>query len=238
MLNLDETLFANKFYLCHFDIYLKPIAFSLGSFILVSVLRAQIPEINLLQLIPGSYLIFLFSSFFFLIFFSELVFRVPQEFDNQRLLGAKTKIRLQGPLSLKFSYLLIASAGLYAVYLLIPLSLDCFDLYAGSTLENIWSFDEVINLDIIFLTLFFCLAQLPCFGIYFLTNEKAVKTLPKNWKIITIVATIFAGIVTPTVDGPTQFNFSAFSMLIYLLIIYIIEKRANVKFIGLNSLLS
>jgi hypothetical protein len=60
MLNLDETLSLNLYYILQRDFYWKAILYSLGVFIFVDILRAQIAEVNLLQLIPGFYLILLF----------------------------------------------------------------------------------------------------------------------------------------------------------------------------------
>jgi inosine triphosphate pyrophosphatase len=51
----------------------------------VEILRSQVPEIDLLQLIPGFYLILLFSSYFILISFSDSLSRFPLELDNAKI---------------------------------------------------------------------------------------------------------------------------------------------------------
>lgn len=238
MLNLDETLHSSKVYSQHFDIYIKPICYSIGSIIIICIIRGQIPETDLLQLIPGFYLILVFISFISLLVLSELLFRVPQEFDNEKSFGAKTRLKLQAPLLIKLSYCLIFIAVFFSTNILVPLSLDCFNIYSENALENIWSFDEVINIESILLALLVCLSQAPSLSTLFFSNEIALKSLPNFWKIIVIFVAIFTGVITPTIDGATQLNLSLFSIILYLHIIHIIEKRVNVKFIGLNSLMS
>ena len=238
MLNLDQTLYSSDAYLQQYNIFTKPIGYSIGAIVLITMIRAQAPEIELLQLIPGFYLIFLFSFFILLLAISEIILKLPQSIDNQKFFGTKTKQKLQTPLVLKTSYLLIFASLLFSITFAIPLSLDCFNLYIEATLINIWSFDEVINLNVILLSLLCCLSQIPQIITLWSTNENILKIIPNLWKIIIIFIAIATGIITPTIDGATQINFSIFSIALYLLIIHIIEKRANVKFIGLNSLIS
>ena len=57
MLNLDETLITTSSYIKQRDLFLKSFVFSFGVIIFVDILRAQVAEVNLLQLIPGFYLI-------------------------------------------------------------------------------------------------------------------------------------------------------------------------------------
>ena len=85
MLNLDETLITTFSYIKQRDLFLKSFVFSFGVIILVDILRAQVAEVNLLQLIPGFYLI-LFISFLYLVF-SNLLNYLPFINDNTRSLG-------------------------------------------------------------------------------------------------------------------------------------------------------
>jgi hypothetical protein len=69
MLNLDETLATTSLYNVQRDLFSKSIIFSFAVVIFVDILRGQVAEVNLLQLIPGFYLILLFISFLYLVFF-------------------------------------------------------------------------------------------------------------------------------------------------------------------------
>ena len=71
MLNLDETVENNNTYLVQRDLYLRGLAYSLGVVSLIDIVRGQVAEVNLLQLIPGFYLILVFIAFLFLVSFSD-----------------------------------------------------------------------------------------------------------------------------------------------------------------------
>ena len=71
MLNLDETLFANTGYTKQRDIYIRILLFAGGVVAFVEYLRGQVSEVNLLQLIPGFYLLLLFTSLVYLVGFSD-----------------------------------------------------------------------------------------------------------------------------------------------------------------------
>lgn len=238
MLNLDETLLVNSYYASQRDFIFKSFGYSIGAIVFITIVRAQIPEVDLLQLVPGFYLVLIFSSFAALTFLSQIIFCVPQEFDAGKFFGTKTLFKLQYALLIKESYCFFFLALISATNFLIPLSLDCFNSYAEGSLENVWSFDETINLALILLILLLFASQITSFASFFLSNEKDANSIPRFWKILTLFSTISAGVVTPTVDGNTQLNFSIFSITLYLFLIHIIEKRANAKFIGLNSLAS
>ena len=47
MLNLDETLASKSDYIAQRDFYLKVFLYSVGVFVFVEIIRAQIAEINL-----------------------------------------------------------------------------------------------------------------------------------------------------------------------------------------------
>ena len=74
MLNLDETLYLTDSYTKQKDFYLKSFLYSFGVLIFVDILRNQVSEVNLLQLIPGFYLILLFFFFLFLVINSDFIF--------------------------------------------------------------------------------------------------------------------------------------------------------------------
>jgi len=71
MFNLDEPLVINNSYFVQRDLYLKAFLYSVGVVTFIDFLRNQVSEINLLQLVPGFYLVLLFFSLILLIFSSD-----------------------------------------------------------------------------------------------------------------------------------------------------------------------
>ena len=65
MLNLDETLDLIKPYNNQRDFYIKAGCYSTGVIVFLDIVRGQVPQINLLQLVPGFYLGLLCLFFFF-----------------------------------------------------------------------------------------------------------------------------------------------------------------------------
>jgi hypothetical protein len=110
MLNLDETVETNNAYIIQRDLYIRGLLYSLGVVIFIDIIRNQVAEINLLQLIPGFYLILLFISFVLLVFSSDLFNRIPFDFDNNKSLGTKTITRMEGAILLKFGLSLFLSS--------------------------------------------------------------------------------------------------------------------------------
>ena len=230
MLNLDETLLITGSYIVQRDLYLKGFLYSFGVLIFVDILRGQVAEINLLQLIPGFYLVLLFISFIFLVFFSDLWFYIPVKIDNNKSMGTKTKQKMERSIGMKFSLFLFFTGLLITLNTVIPLSLDSFNSYGERTLENIWSFEEVITLEAILLIILIVLSQLPLLIVSLYTNEKEINFFPKFWKSLSLIIFLAAGFLTPTIDGYTQLSFAASAVSLYLLIINVIEKRVTIKF--------
>ena len=236
MLNLDETLEITSFYVVQRDLYLKGLVYSFGVIVFIEIVRSQVAEINLLQLIPGFYLILLFLSFLFLMFFSDLFVRVPFDNDNNKSLGTKTINRIEKGITMKFSFFLFVTGFLIVLNTVIPLSLDSFNSYGEKTLENIWSFDEVISLETILLVILILLSQSPLILVSSFTTEKDINVLPEFWKSLSLFIFLAAGFLTPTIDGYTQLSFAGSAVSLYLLTINVIEKRVMIKFSGTLTL--
>jgi hypothetical protein len=236
MLNLDETLEITSSYVVQRDLYLKGLVYSFGVIVFIDIVRGQVAEINLLQLMPGFYLILLFLSFLFLLFFSDLFFRVPFDNDNKKSLGTKTTHKLEKGVTMKFSFFLFITGFLVILNTVIPLSLDSFNSYGEKTLENIWSFDEVISLEIILLVILILLSQSPLVIVSSFTTENDVNILPEFWKSVSLLIFLAAGFLTPTIDGYTQLSFAGSAVSLYLFIINVIEKRVMIKFNGTATL--
>jgi hypothetical protein len=236
MLNLDETFELNNLYVIQRDLYLKGFLYSFGVVIFIELVRGQVAEVNLLQLIPGFYLIVLFISFIVILYFSDLLIRVPIESDNEKIFGTKTIERAENAILTKLAYTLFYGCLITTLNSVIPLSLDSFNSYGENTLENIWSFDEVITLEVILLTILLSLCQIPLLFILSLNNEKEISILPEYWKSLSFLVFIASGILTPTIDGYTQLSFAFSSLSLYLIIIIILTKRLDLKFNTMKSL--
>jgi hypothetical protein len=232
MFNLDETFSLNNSYFFQKDLYLKSFLYSFGVFCFIELLRGQVAEIDLLQLVPGFYLILLFISLIVLILFSTFIIKIPLDLDNKKSSGTKTIFRINSITNSKISFFLFSMSALFGLTTTIPLSLDSFNSYGEKTLENLWSIDEVLNLETILFTTLLSLSQLPVILLTGLTSEIFINLLPEYWKIISFSIFAIAGLLTPTIDGYTQlsFAFSAFSL--FFVIINILEKRLNLKLTG------
>ena len=230
MLNLDETLLINNSYVVQRDLYLRGIAYACGIVVFVDIVRGQISEVNLLQLIPGLYLILLFISFIFLVYFSDLWLLIPFRIDNDKSFGTKTINRTSRYIVAKSSLSLFLGSLIIILNTVIPLSLDSFNSYGERSLENVWAFEDVIGLEITLLIILILLCQIPIIVGAIYTTEKDANNFPEFWKILSLGIFIFSGILTPTIDGYTQLAFSASAVSLYLIIISLLEKRVNVKY--------
>jgi len=236
MLNLDETFEINTDYFIQRDLYLKSFLYSIGIIIIINIIRQQVPEINLLQLVPGFYLLLLFLSFLLIVFLSDFLVRFPIELENQKSFGTKTVTKINLAILSNIGFLFIFLILFAAFNSVVPLSLDSFNSYGEKTLENIWSFNEVISLEIILLLILLLLSQFPTIFIGILNTESDNIILPTFWRPISFLIFLFAGFLTPTIDGYTQLGFAIFAISLYLVIISFLQKRINLKFNGSSSL--
>jgi hypothetical protein len=225
MLNLDETLNINSSYWVQRDLYIRGFYYSFSLVLLVEILRSQVPEIDLLQLIPGFYLILLFSSYFILISFSDSLSRFPLELDNAKIFGTKTITRIRNNFVIKLSYYLLLSVFFVAISTIVPISFESFNAYGEKTLENVWSFDELINIEIILIMILIILSQLPILSFSVYTTEKFAKRASRYWKKVIFFLILFAAIVTPTIDASTQLTVCASGLYLYFIQLSFIIKR-------------
>lgn len=230
MLNLDETLLTNTFYSVQRDLYIRGITFAGAIVVFVDIIRGQIAEVNLLQLIPGLYLVLLFISFIFLVYFSNLWILIPFKLDADKSLGTKTVSRTVRYVAAKISLSLFLIGLVIILNTVIPLSLDSFNSYGERSLENIWAFEDVIGLEITLLVILIILGQIPLILISVYANEKDANKFPEFWRILSLAIFILSGILTPTIDGYTQLAFSAAAVSLYLVIISFVEKRVANKY--------
>jgi hypothetical protein len=180
-------------------------------------------------------LLVLFISFVFLILFSQFWILLPSKIENRRSFGRKTIARTNFFLLLKLSSLLFSLILVTSINTILPISLDFFNSSGEKSLENVWSFGEVLNLEIILLVFLIFLSQIPIGINSYFNTEKNINLLPALWKPIMLIVVIISGFITPTIDGYTQVNFALAAISLYFIIINMIEKRVMIKFLG-NSL--
>ena len=236
MLNLDETLEVASTYNTQRDLLFKTVFSSLSAFVILDLIREQLPEIDILQLIPGYYLILLFVVFLLVIFITDFFLRVPFEIENGKSFGTKTITKLTISLALKASVLFLYLTILESFTTVIPIGLDSFNSYGEKTLENVWSIDEVVNLEVSLILILILISQVPAITITIIDGQTGVILLKKYWRAISLSTFVISGILTPTVDGYTQLSFSAFGLLFYLVIIIISLRRVIISDIGSANL--
>ena len=233
MLNLDDTFERINDYNSQNEFLNKFFFYSVIVLILIEILREQLPEVNLLQLIPGFYLFFLFSTFFFLLVFSNFFIEFPTGLDRKKVFGTKTIVKVNVSLNFLLSLILSFLTFGLSIITIVPISLDSFNSYGEKTLENIWSFDEVIGLETFLSLALFFFSQLPLILLFFFTTQRDFIFLQKLWKIICLGTFLLAGFATPTIDGYTQLSFSIFGLSFYLIILSFLIKRKNYKSNGI-----
>ena len=236
MLNLDESLEVSRTYNTQRDLIFKSVLYSLSVFVILDIIREQLPEINLLQLIPGYYFLLLFLTFIFLVFLNDFFLKIPFDSENKKSFGTKTVTKLLISILIKSSVVFLFLTILASLTTVIPIGLDSFNSYGEKTLENIWSIDEVINLEITLIVVLIFISQLPTITISIIDELNGIRFLKKYWRAISLFSFIISGILTPTVDGYTQLSFSAFALIFYLVMIVISVKRTIISDLGNTNL--
>lgn len=229
MFALDDTFLSEIFYVIQTDFYMKGIVYFTGVILFFEILRSQISEVDILQLIPGIYFLLFFVSFLLLIFSSDLLFRLPVEIDNLKSYGTKVTSKVEMNILLKISFLLFFSLLIAVLNTVIPLSLDSFNSSGEKTLENTWSLDEVLSIEIILGVILIIISQIPLFFIINFNTQKVIAILSQFWKILVFAITLIAGLLTPTLDGYTQISFALSSFSFYLFIVNFLQKRMLLK---------
>lgn len=229
MLNLDETLSITLNYNIQRDLLNRITGVIPVVIILVDVVRNQVVEVDLVQLTPGFYLLLLLISFSIILYFSNLINKSYFEGDYKKELGTKNVYRLKSFVIRKTRFYLFYVFLLLILNSVLPISLDSFDNYDAKTLENGWSFDEVVNLEIFLASVLVLISQVPIVAISNLTGERATRLLPEIWKLAIFLIVLLAGILTPTIDGYTQLSFAGCTLLLYFYVVTVVQKKAHIR---------
>lgn len=232
MLNMPESLENMPQYRVQRDVYIRIFFYLCGAFLVVQLLRAQSPEIEFLQLTPSFILLLIFICFILLVSFSTYLFKLPLQLDLKKDLGTKTFEKLELIMIIKFGVNLIMLLIMIVLVLIIPVGLDSLDAARDSNVENVWSFKELLELEILLMLFVLSLSQLPNLSIFSLTSEKETNILGESWQIFSFATFVLSGVITPTVDGSTQLSFAFSAISLYLIILTMGEKRTNQKFLG------
>jgi hypothetical protein len=236
MFNLDETAATTDIYGFERDLITRGVLYSLAVFPFLDLIRAQISEVDLVQVVPGFYLILLFISFLFLVYFSDLFSQVQFQLDNKKDIGIKSgkKIKLTNQMRLSLTFFFTGIN--FSFCFIIPISLDSFNSYGEKTIENLWSFNQVIGLEVSLLIVLIIAAQLPLILLNISNTESSITNVPKYWKYFVFGFVVAAGFLTPTIDGSTQLSFAICACIFYLFVVFILFKRLVIKIIK-NSFL-
>jgi len=150
-------------YVSQRDIFLKLILFSVGSFFVLDLLRSQSVEIELLQLTPGLYLAFVFLTYIVLFICSRLFLELSFRVDNEKATGTKSLLRSYVIISRKINVFFSSMSLFFSLTILLPISLEYFINSIQKTLENLWSLQEFLGIELIFFVLCTFLFQFPIF---------------------------------------------------------------------------
>ena len=147
MFNLEETFDLSLTYSNQKDFYLRGIFYFLGVITFLEMIRSQLAEVNLLQLIPGYYYYIFFFSFLFLIFFSTILIQILPIIDKSKYFGTKLYEKIDLITKSKISFSLVFIIISLVLNSLIPISFDSFSSSGEKTIGNSWSFENLINLE-------------------------------------------------------------------------------------------
>ncbi len=236
MFNISKSLININLYSKSYPFFLQLICQSIGTLAVLEIVRQQLPEIKLLQLIPGYYffLLFIFVSIFFL--FSSVINLYPILLDYKNILGTKNNTKNKYFIYNKFLYFFAFLTFNIGINLIIPGQFDNFYNYTEKNLENIWSFNELISIEAILLLILLCISQLPLISFYTLNNKIKILALPNSFKSFIFIVLILSGFLTPTVDALSQLIFSVFTIFLFLISIHFLIKRIQFKYLCLATL--
>jgi hypothetical protein len=229
MFNLEETFELNNYYNTQNDFFFKSIFYFAATFILIELIRNQIPEIKLLQLFPGLNFFLLFLALIFFVSTSLYLLKIPIKIEITINSGSKGLIKIYQSLAAVYSLFFFFFLIILNLNTVIPITLDSFSSYEENTLENLWSFPDIASLESFLILILTILSQLPIFISFYLKTEKDLSIFPNFWRLITLSIVTLSGFLTPTIDGYTQLCFSASAFSVFLGLLWLLKKRLNIQ---------
>ena len=234
MFNVEETISLLFSYVSQRDIFLKLILFSVGSFFVLDLLRSQSVEIDLLQLTPGLYLAFVFLTYIVLFICSRIFLELSFRVDNEKATGTKSLLRSYVIISRKINVFFSSMSLFFSLTILLPISLEYFINSIQKTLENLWSLQEFLGIELIFFVLCTFLFQFPIFFTAPNYVEQKIAFFQQNFKNALFITSILAALITPTVDLNTQLVISGIIFILYLVIQFIFQKQVLLQISNLS----
>lgn len=226
MLNLGETVLTIKRYNQQSAIVFKLFFWTFPTVFFLEYLSLQVPEIKLLQLLPGLIISLLFSLFCFLLFISSFLLKLFTENDLVRYRGTKTFLRFSCKSTLKMIFL-VFFIGTYALFNeIVPLSFESFEVAAESNGPSLWSINEFIGIE---KSLGCLLAFASCFPFFLFSTPfsiKEIRVFPNFQRNYIFSVCVLAGVLTPTVDAATQINFIIIGITFYFLVNSFLKKAS------------
>lgn len=236
MFNIEKSLKNSNFYFQNFPIFSEFIFQLVGVFVILEFLRQELPEIKLLQLIPGYYFFLLFilivSFFLFNTFFSLW----PSFLDSKKFLGTKTILKSQYSILGKFFYFFAFVIFFTTLNSLIPGQFDSFYNYTEKSFENLWSFEDFLNLQSLLVFVLLIISQSPILTFYLINNNIKIFKLSNSLKFFLFFILLISGVLTPTADVISQLIFSFFAVFFYLISLHFLSKRIYIKYLSLSNL--
>jgi|LakMenEpi03Aug12_release.lakeMendotaPanAssembly.Ray.scaffolds.fasta_scaffold00561_14 hypothetical protein len=225
MLNVKETRYLFFLYKKQKDFLIRTPFFLFTSIIFLESIRGYAPDVELLINTPATYVFCFLVVFLILMFFSSFLNELSLFVDAKKVRGVKRIDKLLRKQRLK-SFFLLTFTGLYIVILIIlPCSLDSITtVIAQQTNKNYLSFEQIGSIEIgLFVNSLFYF-QLPSFVICPGYSEIQYDSFIYYYKEYSFVVSFLAGIITPTVDVPTQLTFIVLGNFFYFYVILSIKK--------------
>jgi len=225
MLNVKETRYLFFLYKKQKDFLIRTPFFLFTSIIFLESIRGYAPDVELLINTPATYVFCFLVVFLILMFFSSFLNELSLFVDAKKVRGVKRIDKLLRKQRLK-SFFLLTFTGLYIIILIIlPCSLDSITtVISQQTNKNYLSFEQIGSIEIgLFINSLFYF-QLPSFVICPGYSEIQYDSFIYYYKEYSFVVSFLAGIITPTVDVPTQLTFIVLGNFFYFYVILSIKK--------------
>lgn len=229
MLNLDETVASLELYKIQRDSFLEGVSNSIAVFPFLNILRAQIPEIELVQLVPGSYIVVIFCVATILAFCSHSFSYYPSEVENAKEYGTKTFLRIINLVFTNKTLLLFTNMLFIVTKCVVPLSLDSFEDIIDGGIASYWSIVRVLNIQSALVTAIGFLSEYPVILNFLVSTENILNRLPSYLRYAIFLSFLIAGMLTPTIDAYTQVSLGSLAVILYFGVIFIGETKSNMK---------
>lgn len=236
MFSQDNTFDHQPMYVVQHSKLVRILPYLLVTIELTYFIRQQIPNIRLVQLIPG-FIIFTLAFFFSFCYFSSFyTSKTCQGSDYRQKWGIKNLGFLNRKTQHKLRMLVFSICNYLCSIFFLPLGLQYATSYNRIS-ANAWAVTEffTVEFSLIFLTNLFYL--FPFSIIYRFNCETKLKKLVSSWKFIWFFNLVLAAIVTPTVDGITQLTYFFFFIILSYFYLLFLQKRFSYQLIKSFSFL-